>query len=93
MAILSLGDDIAENQLKLYVAFKKVKNIACIEVYQSYILIHLRLNPDTVELKPGKIEDVREKGHWGTGDLRAIIKNSEDFENIKPLLDRAYYEN
>ncbi|WP_366525695.1 DUF5655 domain-containing protein [uncultured Oscillibacter sp.] len=93
MAILSLGDDIAENQLKLYVAFKKVKNIACIEVYQSYILIHLRLNPDTVELKPGKIEDAREKGHWGTGDLRAIIKNSEDFENIKPLLDRAYYEN
>lgn len=91
--ILSLGDDIAENQLKLYVAFKKVKNIACIEVYQSYILIHLRLNPDTVTLKPGKIEDVREKGHWGTGDLRIIIKRTEDFENIKPLLDRAYYEN
>lgn len=91
--ILSLGDDIAENQLKLYVAFKKVKNIACVEVYQSYILIHLRLNPDTVNLKPGKIEDVREKGHWGTGDLRIIVKNSEDFEDIKPLLDRAYYEN
>ena len=91
--ILSLGDDIAENQLKLYIAFKKVKNIACVEVYQSYILIHLHLNPDTVDLKPWKIEDVREKGHWGTGDLRVIIKNSEDFENIKPLLDRAYYEN
>lgn len=91
--ILSLGDDIAENQLKLYVAFKKVRNIACVEVYQSYILIYLRLNPDTVDLKPGKIEDVREKGHWGTGDLRVIIKNSEDFESIKSLLDRAYYEN
>ena len=91
--ILSLGDDIAENQLKLYVAFKKVKNIACVEVYQSYILIHLRLNPDTVDLKPGKIEDVREKGHWGTGDLRLIIKNGEDFESVKSLLDRAYYEN
>ena len=59
--ILSLGDDIAENQLKLYVAFKKVKNIACVEVYQSYILMHLRLNPDTVDLQPGKIEDVRGK--------------------------------
>lgn len=91
--ILSLGDDIAENQLKLYVAFKKVKNIACVEVYQSYILIHLRLNPDTVGLKPGKIEDVRGKGHWGTGDLRLIIQNNDDFESVKPLLDRAYYEN
>lgn len=93
MTIFSLGDDIAENQLKLYVAFKKVKNIACVEVYQSYILMHLRLNPDTVDLQPGKIEDVRGKGHWGTGDLRVIIKSSEDFETAKPLLDRAYYEN
>ena len=91
--ILSLGDDVAENQLKHYVAFKKVKNIACVEVYQNYILMHVRLNPDTVELKPGKIEDVRDKGHWGTGDLRLIIKSGDDFENIKPLIDRAYFEN
>ena len=91
--ILSQGDDIAENQLKLYVAFKKVKNIICVEVYQSYILLHLRLNPDSVDLKAGKIEDVRGKGHWGTGDLRIIVKSNEDFENVKPLLDRAYYEN
>lgn len=91
--ILSLGDDIAENQLKLYVAFKKVRNIVCAEVYQNYILLHLRLNPDSVDLKQGKIEDVREKGHWGTGDLRVIVKNKEDFENIKSLLQRAYYEN
>ena len=63
------------------------------EVYQNNILIHLRLNPDTVELKPGKIEDVRDKGHWGTGDLRLIIKNGDDFENVKPLIDRAYFEN
>ena len=58
--ILSLGDDISENQLKLYIAFKKVKNIVCIEVYQNNILLHLRLNPDTVTLQPGKIEDVRQ---------------------------------
>lgn len=91
--ILSLGDDISENQLKLYVAFKKVKNIICAEVYQSYVLLHLRLDPDTVNLKTDFIEDVRGKGHWGTGDLRIILKSAEDFEAIKPLLDRAYNEN
>lgn len=91
--ILSLGDDIAENQLKLYVAFKKAKNFVCVEVYQSQILCHLKLNPDTVDLVPGFIEDVRTKGHWGTGDLRLIIKSIEDFEKIKPLIDRSYNEN
>lgn len=91
--VLSLGDDIAENQLKLYVAFKKAKNFVCAEVYQSQILCHLKLNPDTVDLVPGFIEDVRSKGHWGTGDLRLIIKCIEDFEKVKPLIDRAYNEN
>ena len=91
--VLSLGDDIAENQLKLYVAFKKAKNCVCVEVYQSQILCHLKLNPDTVDLIPGFIEDVRTKGHWGTGDLRLIIKSIEDFEKAKQLIDRAYNEN
>ena len=91
--VLSLGDDIAENQLKLYVAFKKAKNFVCVEVYQSQILCHLKLNPDTVDLVPGFVEDVRTKGHWGTGDLRLIIKSIEDFEKVKPLIDRAYSEN
>ena len=91
--VLSLGDDIAENQLKLYVAFKKAKNFICVEVYQSQILCHLKLNPDTVDLVPGFIEDVRTKGHWGTGDLRLIIKNVEDFEKAQHLITRAYSEN
>ena len=68
--ILSLGDDVSENRLKLYVAFKKVRNIICAEVYRNNVCLHLRLNPDTVDLAQGFIEDVRNKGHWGTGDLR-----------------------
>ncbi len=91
--VLSLGDDIAENQLKLYVAFKKAKNFVCVEVYQSQILCHLKLNPDTVDLVTGFIEDVRTKGHWGTGDLRLIIKSMEDFEKAQHLIARAYSEN
>ena len=67
--------------------------IVCVEVYQNYILLHLRLDPDTVKLEAGKIEDMRDKGHWGTGDLRVFIRNGEDFDRIKPLLDRAYNEN
>ena len=91
--ILSLGDDISENQLKLYVAFKKAKNVVCVEVYQSSLLLHLKLNPDAVDLVPGFVEDVRNKGHWGTGDLRVIIKSTEDFEKAQHLINRAYNEN
>jgi predicted transport protein len=91
--ILSLGDDISENELKLYTAFKKVKNFVCVEIYNKYLIVQLHLDPQTVELLPGFVEDYSAKGHWGTGDLRVIVKSLEDFEKAKPLFDRAYNEN
>lgn len=91
--ILSLGDDITENQLKLYVAFKKVKNIVCVEVYQKNILMHLRLDPDAVSLEPGFTRDMRNVGHYGTGDLQVTLRTMADFEKAKPLLDLAYRNN
>ena len=91
--IVSLGDDVSVNELKLYVAFKKTKNIICAEIYNKYLIVQMHLNPDTVNLLPGFIEDYSKKGHWGTGDLRVTIKTPEDFENAKPLIDRAYNEN
>lgn len=91
--VLSLGDDISEEQLKLYVAFKKSRNFVCVELYQNSILLFLKLNPDTVELVKGFTEDVRNKGHHCTGDLRLIIRSNEDFEKAQHLIARAYSEN
>ena len=90
--IESLGDDIVSNQLKLYLAYKKVQNMACIEVYNKQIIIYLKLSPDTVTLENGFTRDMRNVGHYGTGDLQITIKNNNDFEKAKPLIDRAYNE-
>lgn len=90
--ILSLGDDITENQLKHYKAFKKVKNFVCAEIHQNEILLTIRLDPDTVMLKKGRVEDLRGKGHLGTGDLRVRVQNETEFETAKALIERAYNE-
>ena len=90
--IESLGDDIVSNQLKLYLAYKKVQNMVCIEIYNKQIILFLKLNPETVELKNGFTRDMRSIGHYGTGDLQITIKNAADFEKAKPLLQRAYNE-
>jgi len=91
--ILSLGDDISENQLKLYVAFKKIKNIICAEIYHSKIVLHLKLNPEVFELQKGFSRDMRNVGHFGTGDLQIIVKSVEDFEKAKEYIGKAYNEN
>ena len=90
--IESLGDDIVSNQLKLYLAYKKVQNMVCIEIYNKQIILFLKLNPETVELENGFTRDMRSIGHYGTGDLQITIKNVADFEKAKPLLQRAYNE-
>ena len=90
--IESLGDDIVSNQLKLYLAYKKVQNMVCIEIYNKQIILFLKLNPDTVKLENGFTRDMRSIGHYGTGDLQITIKNAADFERAKPLLERAYNE-
>lgn len=91
--ILSLGDDITKNTLKLYTAFKKMKNVVCVEVRQKSIMLYLRLNPDEETLIQGFSRDVRNIGHWGTGELEITIKNASDFEKAKPLVLKAYENN
>ena len=90
--IESLGDDIAVNQLKYYIAYKKIQNLICIEVYNDHLNIFVKLNPDDIKLEEGFIEDVREIGHYGTGDVRIIIKNDNQLEKAKYLLEKAYNE-
>ncbi|MDE6088426.1 MAG: endonuclease NucS [Oscillospiraceae bacterium] len=90
--IESLGDDVSKNQLKLYLAYRKVQNIVCVEVSRKQITLFLKLNPETVSLEEGFSRDMRHVGHYGTGDLQLIIKNKDDFEKAKPLLERVYCE-
>jgi predicted transport protein len=88
--ILALGDDVTENKLKLYSAFKKIKNIVCIEVRVKSIMLYLRLNPNDFNLENGFTRDVSKIGHWGTGDLEVTIKNVQDFEKAKEYINKAY---
>ncbi len=90
--IESLGDDVAPNQLKLYLAYKKVQNMVCIELHNKQVVLFIKISPDTVSLEDGFTRDMRGVGHYGTGDLQVIIKNAADFEKAKPLLERAYRE-
>ncbi|WP_196140643.1 DUF5655 domain-containing protein [Aliikangiella sp. G2MR2-5] len=93
----SLGDEVQRKELKFYTAFKKIKNFISIQVWapknDPSLRLYLKLDPDTVELIEDKVNDARNKGHWGTGDLEIIIRNADDIESVKPLIERSYQEN
>jgi predicted transport protein len=88
--ILSLGDDVQRKDLKLYIAFKRLRNFATVEIRRDKLMVFLRLDPDAISLTPGFTRDVRNIGHWGTGDVEMTIKDHKDFERAKALLLLAY---
>lgn len=91
--ILSLGDDISETHLKLYAAFKKIRNIVTVVALKKKLILNLPLDVSTVTFEDGFSRDVTNIGHWGCGAVELQLKNKDDLKKAKALIDRAYYEN
>ncbi|MFC1526229.1 DUF5655 domain-containing protein [Candidatus Latescibacterota bacterium] len=92
--LLAMGDDVQQKTLKYYVAYKRLKNFACVEVFpgKKCLRIYAKVDPDTIELQEGFTRDLREIGHYGTGDLEITITSREDLEKAKSLIHRSYEE-
>lgn len=88
--IMALGDDVQEKQLKLYMAYRRIKNFASVVVQKRALVIYLKLNPDNVKVEEDFSRDVREIGHWGTGDLELTVRTSADLLKAQPLISRSY---
>jgi predicted transport protein len=88
--LLSLGDDVQRKDLKLYIAFKRIKNFTTVVIQKGQLVLCLKLNPDKVELIDGFTRDVRNIGHWGTGDLEIVVRSLSDLDRAKPLIRQAY---
>jgi len=91
---VALGDDVSKKTLKNYFAFRRLKNFACVEVHPQTrtVLVYLKVNPDSVTLEDGFSRDVRNIGHFGTGDLELRLKDPSGFERAQPLIQRSYEE-
>lgn len=90
--LVALGDDVQTKTLKYYFAFKRIKNFACVEIHPQTgnILVYVKVNPDTIVPEHGFTRDVRNIGHFGTGDLEITISSDEDLAKAEPLLQQSY---
>lgn len=88
--MISLGDDVQKKELKLYAAFKRLKNFATVVLQRNRLMLYLHLNPARLDLLPAIARDVSQSGHWGTGDLELAITRADDLDLAKPLIRMAY---
>lgn len=75
-----------------YIAFRRLKNFACVEIKPQirHLKIYLKVDPANIDLEPGFTRDVRNIGHFGTGDLEVLITDFQALEKAKPLMERSY---
>lgn len=56
----------------------------------SKVVVFVKVDPSTITIEPGFTRDVRNIGHYGTGDLEITITSDAHFERAKPLLLQSY---
>ncbi len=88
--VISLGDDVQRKELRLYIAFKRLKNFATVVAQKNRLVLYLQLNPKALGPLPAIGRDVSEQGHWGTGDLELSLSSLADLDVAKPLIFLAY---
>jgi len=93
--VMALGDDVQLKICKNYFAFKRIKNFACVEIHpqNAVILVYLKLNPDEINLDAlGKdfARNVRNIGHFATGDLEIKLRTNDDLSKAIPLIEKSY---
>lgn len=88
--LYALGDDVQRKDLKLYIAFKRIRNFATAVIQKDRLVFYLHLDPAVVPLEEGFTRDVSDVGHWGTGNLELLLRSQGDLEKAKPLFQQAY---
>jgi predicted transport protein len=101
-----LGDEVQRKELKLYTAFKRIKNFVSVLVSPQNkdprIQLFLKLSPtdDLLKLNPtGKlhdpefIRDVSKIGHWGTGNIELNLRCTAELETAFELISKSYQAN
>lgn len=72
--ILNLDPDIEINTRKLYIAFKKDRNIADIRIQQKNLKIWINLPYGELDDPKNLAKNVSNTGHWGNGDYEITIE-------------------
>ncbi len=88
--ILAIDESVEESPKKLYIAYKTSQNFVCLETFKTKIRLYLKLNPIDILQIPEHGRDVRNIGHFGTGDFELTINNLTDFNEVKEYINDSF---
>ena len=89
-AILDLDQDITKMIAKHYIAYKyDYSNFAEIIIYKNSINIILDIPYEDLEDELNLVENISDKGSWGTGNCRIKVNSPDNLEYIMSLINAS----
>ncbi|MBP9941623.1 MAG: hypothetical protein KBF33_09580 [Comamonas sp.] len=92
--VQSFGDEVQCKELRLYTAFKTLRNFATVVLQRSRLLVYLHLDAAVYvpQIQPHipATRDVSAIVHWGTGDIEVPITQLAELQTLEPYLRMAY---
>jgi len=83
--VSGLGDDVVASPVKLYVAFRTTRNFCCLEPHAKHLFLYLSLDP-ALGAGCDFCRDMRQIGHFGTGDLEVRVEHADQVAKAKEVL-------
>ncbi|KPL82166.1 hypothetical protein SE15_13895 [Thermanaerothrix daxensis] len=90
--ILALDEEVAEKAVKHYVVYKHGRNFCEVWVQSRQLKIWLDIAPESLQDPFHLARDVRQVGHWGTGDVEVMLKSPDQLEAVFALITQSYQQ-
>jgi uncharacterized protein with ParB-like and HNH nuclease domain/predicted transport protein len=88
--VLSVCPTVTEKQRKQVVVFRKRRRLVCVIPQRHRLKVVLNLKFDEVEDPHGICQDLTGVGHWGTGDVGAVLTELSECSKLLPLIRQAH---
>lgn len=88
--VLSLGDNIEMNIGKIWMGFKQNRIFCDVVIYNEGVVVYINMKKGELNDYLKKCQDVSDKGHWGNGDFKIVIKSVDDIDYVMSLVKQSY---
>ncbi|MCL2498161.1 MAG: DUF5655 domain-containing protein [Symbiobacteriaceae bacterium] len=90
--IFGLCDDVELVLRDKLVIFRRLRNVAVVQVEERHLALYLNLHANQLsleELAPDFISDVQQRAPQGAGRIEVLLQRAEQLTHILPLLQRS----
>ena len=88
--VLSLGDNIEMNIGKIWMGFKQNRIFCDVVIFNEGVVVYINMKKGELNDYLKKCNDMSDKGHWGNGDYKIVIKSVEDIDYVMSLVKQSY---